>query len=129
MRVPFKIFLLVVLFFCVGCSIDMGDMNFGNIFGPNYDPPDPPKLYTPRNGAIIANRSLSLSFGLMGDVFLMQVARDKGFKNIFFEFSGTTERSVKIEGLERSRTYFWRAKAQNSNGWSNWSNTWCFYIL
>ena len=43
-----------------------------------------------------------------------------------FDYVTTTGTSMYLSNLSNSTTYYWRVKAGNSEGWSDWSSAWYF---
>jgi uncharacterized protein YjdB len=58
--------------------------------------------------------------------YRVQLASDSQFTNIIFDQSEITGTSFPTPELSPLTQYFWRVRASNSEGISNWSSTWSF---
>src|SRR5690606_13891262 len=56
----------------------------------------------------------------------VQVSEHPGFTTLAFEQSGITQNTATAAGLATGTQYFWRIRATNSAGNSEWSETWSF---
>ncbi len=87
--------------------------------------PAPPSLLSPVNGARVPGTSVTLSwFSVSGATrYQTQLSRDPSFSNPINgrEFSSTSVRWVGFAN-DGSRWY-WRARAGNASGWSQWSSS------
>lgn len=133
MKKPLILYLPILLLLLAGCSTDFG-LDFGSMdlfgWGGNYEAPAPPDLNSPRNGAILANGAITLSYySLYADTYYLQVATDKLFNHIVYNQDTTSWGVQSIENLKRSTLYYWRVLAVNDYGSSGWSVTWGFYVI
>jgi trimeric autotransporter adhesin len=87
--------------------------------------PDPPILATPSNGA--TNQSQPIFFDwadISGvDQYQLQVAVNSGFGAPTVD-TNLTLSGCNVSGLDDDQLYYWRVRAHNSVGWSNWSTIW-----
>ena len=91
-------------------------------------PPDTPQLSSPTNNAVDQSVSPTLRWSTSNGAtsYSLQVSIGNTFESNVFDQSGLTSTNKVITGLSNSATYYWRVKATNSNGSSNWSGTWSF---
>jgi len=122
---------LTILALLAGCGDWDVDGTTGYIdWGGNVSPPSPPDLKSPRNGAILANGAITLSYySSYADTYHLQVATDKLFNHIVYNQDTTSWDAQSIESLNRSTQYYWRVLAVNYYGSSGWSEVWGFYVI
>ncbi|MCC5907246.1 MAG: T9SS type A sorting domain-containing protein [Balneolaceae bacterium] len=92
------------------------------------DPPSVPILASPSNGSTGQNRSPELrwSASSRGEQYRIQVSESSDFNNIKID-NRTTDVQLEVSiNLDYKTTYYWRVRAENEGGNSNWSNTWNF---
>ncbi len=58
--------------------------------------------------------------------YFLQIARDKNFNDLIISKDSIQNTLFKAEGLEFDREYFWRVRASNDIGFSDWSEVWDF---
>ncbi|MBM4165887.1 MAG: choice-of-anchor D domain-containing protein, partial [Ignavibacteria bacterium] len=91
-------------------------------------PPSIPTLFSPNNGA--THQSVLLSFvwnsAVGAQTYRLQVSPDSNFAATFFDDSTITETSQQVETLSVATNYYWRVKAKNAGGISDWSQRWKF---
>lgn len=58
--------------------------------------------------------------------YFLQVARDKNFNDLIISIDSIQSTTYKIDGLEFEKEYFWRVRASNELGFSDWSEVWDF---
>lgn len=58
--------------------------------------------------------------------YFLQVARDKNFNDLIISIDSIQSTTYKIDGLEFDKEYFWRVRASNELGFSDWSDVWDF---
>ena len=56
----------------------------------------------------------------------MKVSRDSDFSSVDKFYSNLSYSSKKISSLSRGTKYYWKVRAHNDFGYSNWSSTWSF---
>lgn len=95
---------------------------------PPDEPPAPPTLSSPANGATGVSTSPTLVWNASSGAasYGVQVATDSGFSSLVVDRSGLTTTSTNVTGLTANVTYYWRVNATNSAGTSDWSAIWSF---
>lgn len=86
--------------------------------------PTAPKLVGPTGTSVITNPVLSWedSSG-NGVTYSLDVSQYQNFSPAVFDSSGITSLSQRVTNLATSTTYYWRVKASNQAGSSNWSTS------
>ncbi|MBN1447899.1 MAG: C10 family peptidase [Bacteroidetes bacterium] len=129
-------------------AVDLNDMEMnldgqwwivgdgGRIFlrsrlSPHIAPPGIPLLRTPDNSAHDIPPSVTLIWE--GDEraqqYEVQVATDPAFATLEYERDRITEHKAYLYGLHVNTWYYWRVRAVNIGGPSEWSETWSFLTL
>jgi hypothetical protein len=87
-----------------------------------------PVLSSPANAATGVSTSPTLSWNAStgADSYQAQVSTSSGFSTTVFDKSGITTTSTAVAGLANGTVYYWRARATNSAGSSDWSAVWSF---
>ncbi|MBU1299984.1 MAG: VCBS repeat-containing protein, partial [Bacteroidetes bacterium] len=97
------------------------------------DVPDVPVLELPINGAkdVSINPTLSWSAADRAESYTIQVASDEEFgeETTVVDESGITALTHDASGLSNLTEYFWRVKAVNAGGESEWSNELSFTTI
>jgi len=105
---------------------DFGEFIFG--IPATEQEPFTPTLFLPKNKAIISqNSSVVLKWSTHGyfQTCRIQIATDKSFDNVIIDET-LNPTLFKFDGIENQTEYFWRVKALNEYGISDWSETWTF---
>ncbi|GEM_PF-7122628 len=92
-------------------------------------PPAAPTLASPANGATGASISPVLIWNTSSGAasYWLQVATVSNFSSgIVYNQSNITSTSQQVSGLAHNTTYYWRVRAINDGGDSDWSSTWSF---
>lgn len=89
-------------------------------------PPLPPNLLSPSNNATTVNIDVDLSWSEPSGAthYIMQIASDPSFNNIVLNASGLPEPPFDlgtVDVIDYYTTYYWRIKAANDDGLSDWS--------
>jgi len=86
--------------------------------------PPAPVLSLPANNSADQAITLSLSWVIAtgAETYSLQVALDIAFSNIVFAQNGIRATNKTVDGLTYGHTYYWRVKAVNSTGSSEWSS-------
>jgi hypothetical protein len=88
--------------------------------------PAVPILASPSNGATSVSLSPQLSWNAAAgaDSYQIQLATNSSFSNstMVNDASNVTQTSRSYSNLTLGTTYFWRVRAHNTDGFSNWSN-------
>ncbi len=96
-----------------------------------YDaPPAQAQLQSPTDGSSAQVVTLSLvwyqSFGATS--YRLQVSTDSLFATTIIDSGSMAGTSVQVGPLVNQREYFWRVKASNPAGASDWSSVWRFFV-
>lgn len=95
-------------------------------FSINAQRPAPPVLIEPVNFAIKQEFELDLKWNLIDSLeYFIEIATDSDFFNKIHS-SNTTEGILHIDSLDRFTTYYWRIRAKNDGGFSDWSQVFRF---
>ncbi len=86
-----------------------------------------PDLISPANNStnVILNPEISWQQTAIPDRYHLQVAYDESFANLVIDTAELKETTFLIT-LEPETGYYWRVKAENPAGESDWSETWQF---
>ncbi len=93
------------------------------------DPPDTPVLKSPSNGSRghpVNNLTLEWHQAQGAASYRLQVADNPSFSPIAGDWSGLYSTSAVLNNMPKNTTIYWRVRASNSGGDSDWSNTWSF---
>jgi hypothetical protein len=110
-----------------------GNIEQGEYFAYSYNSipavPAMPVLAFPLSNTLDQPTSLAVSW--LSDSgaasYQLQIATDSTFSTgIFLYQSSITDTFVNINGLAQNTKYFWRVRARNSGGLSEWSSPWNF---
>jgi hypothetical protein len=87
--------------------------------------PPAPVPVQPENHADSIHDTVTLSWSLISTaaVYYLQVADEPSFESLFFADSTVTSTSKKLKGIPDDTIFYWRLKAINAGGESQWSNT------
>jgi hypothetical protein len=87
-------------------------------------PPDVPALVSPANGAtnIAVDTTFVWGASERAQSYHLQIAADEGFTDLAVDMSGIADTSSNVGGLDYSTDYFWRVRAVNLAGASDWSS-------
>ncbi|MBI5359948.1 MAG: hypothetical protein HZA48_05135 [Planctomycetes bacterium] len=90
--------------------------------------PSKPVLFSPANGAIGLYPAPKLVWeNTAGTSYWLQVSNEQGFGTLLA--SKTLDAAeYQTTGMQIDTTYYWRVKAVNSAGMSEWSDTWWFRV-
>jgi len=58
--------------------------------------------------------------------YFLQIARDVNFNDLVFSMDSIQTFTYEVKNLLPKTTYFWRVRASNNDGISEWSQTWIF---
>lgn len=84
--------------------------------------PDVP-VWSPWDGQDDVESDVVLVWGVSNraEVYDVQVATDREFGTLFVSETGLEETELAVSGLAPGTTYFWRVRAGNRSGYSEWS--------
>ncbi|MBT0812302.1 T9SS type A sorting domain-containing protein [Litoribacter ruber] len=90
--------------------------------------PVTPILTSPENQAkgVSTNPTLVWNTSTGAETYQAQVSTSQNFSSLIFDQSGITSSSVNVSGLSHTTTYYWRVRATNAAGNSEWSSIWSF---
>ncbi len=90
-----------------------------------------PNLSSPSNNATNQATNVTVSWSAVSSAtsYKLQISKNSGFTTTVVDASNLTSTSYANTTLERSTTYYWRAKAVNAGGESNWSSVWQFTTM
>lgn len=90
--------------------------------------PSVPTLLSPLNAASAQGLSVSLNWNQATNAssYSVEVSQSAGFSTIANSFNAITTNSTSLTGLTPGTTYYWRVKANNADGSSDWSASWSF---
>lgn len=92
-------------------------------------PPQPVVLETPHNeeGTVSRNPELKWGDAKLAEEYRIQVSSDRNFDQLLLDRNGITDQSIAFGSqLDYYSQYFWRVKASNSAGDSEWSDVHSF---
>jgi hypothetical protein len=86
-------------------------------------PPKIPKILSPSDSAKIISVTPTLSWSKLDNAksYTIQISNSNSFSNLVFNQSSLTDTNSKVSELNYFTTYFWRVKAENIYGSSEWS--------
>jgi len=92
------------------------------------DVPSKPELASPSNGSSGQNRNpvLRWSESERAEDYRIQVSESSNFNSTVVNRRTTNLQFEVSNTLDFETTYYWRVRASNEGGNSNWSNTWSF---
>lgn len=93
-----------------------------------YDAPEIPTLISPADHTIQVPENPNLVWDALAntEAFTLEIAKDQNFTTTVLSETSITKSRYKSDILERGTTYFWRVKAQNRNGETDWSEVFSF---
>ena len=91
----------------------------------------PPILATPSNSSSAISLSPTLNWNLSegSRTYHLQVSLESIFNTLVFEQNDLSITSKQVNNLLPGKTYYWRVRAINAGGISNWSNIWSFNTI
>ena len=97
-------------------------------FTTEIDVPEVPLLTSPDDGAMDQPVALELAWELTerAETYHLQVSKEYGFSSLFYDNDEITEKTEEIDNLDHQKEYFWRVRASNTTGTSDWSDIWSF---
>lgn len=93
-----------------------------------HQPPPVPALVSPADGATGQSTSVSFTWqeSLDASSYRLQIASSSTFATLMFDDSTITSTTASVSGLAGGTAFYWRVRAKNSAGWSNYSPVWSF---
>jgi hypothetical protein len=90
-----------------------------------------PLLVSPENGSVdIATETfLVWNVSERTEAYSVQISTNIEFSSIVVDTNGIADTNIAVNALENSVTYFWRVRAENAGGASNWSSVWNFTTI
>ena len=92
-------------------------------------PPDAVNLVSPENEAVDVAIEPTLEWepAERAESYHLQLSGNSDFDNMVANDSTVTESSLSLaDSLQEDTTYWWRVKAENTGGSSDWSDSWSF---
>lgn len=91
------------------------------------NPPAPPNLVSPENNAMNISTTVTLEWEPVenADTYDFQIALDENFNNKIVDQTNVTS-TVYQGDFEGYTNHYWRVRAGNDGGESNWSDVWNF---
>ena len=91
----------------------------------------PPFLLQPLNNSTGQSLELTLTWSekAAGTSYIFQISKNSNFSSLITFDSSLSQTYINIKGLDNLTKYYWRVKAKNSTGTSDWSTTWSFTTL
>ncbi len=91
----------------------------------------PPFLLQPLNNSTDQSLELTLTWSekAEGTSYIFQISKNSNFSSLITFDSSLSQNFINIKGLNNITKYYWRVKAKNSTGTSDWSTTWSFTTL
>lgn len=92
-------------------------------------PPETVNLVSPENEAVdvAIDPTLEWEPAERAESYHVQLSGNPDFDNMVANDSTVTESSLSLaDSLQEDTTYWWRVKAKNTGGSTNWSDTWSF---
>jgi hypothetical protein len=93
--------------------------------------PSAPTLSSPANAAIEQPTAVTLTWSTVSAAssYHVQVSSSISFSPLVAEDSSLATATKNLTGLLNGTTYYWRVRAKNSGGVSNWTDTWQFTVI
>ena len=93
--------------------------------------PTAPILASPDNGATDVSRNLTLNWNVSSGAssYRLQLSENASFSPTSLDSSSITSNSLELSGLQNNTQYFWRVRAFNIGGTSDWSDIWNFTTI
>ncbi|MCH6236487.1 fibronectin type III domain-containing protein [Cognataquiflexum rubidum] len=87
-----------------------------------------PTLVSPTNGAKDLSTSITLQWSAVvgAKTYGVQISKESNFASLFLDNAAVTSTSLQVNNLQAGVTYFWRVRASNEGGNSNFSASWTF---
>jgi hypothetical protein len=100
-------------------------------FSINMAPPAAPTLTSPGNGNTNLPTTLVLKWGAVPNAtrYALMLSSSQGFGTTIVDDSTLTSPQRQVGPLSNNVTYYWKARAINVGGSSEWSSTWSFTPL
>lgn len=93
--------------------------------------PNAVTLSSPQNGAINVRPGFEMRWQeiVAADSYQLQVAKTSDFSEPVIDTQRTTNSFSGTQNLDFSTQYFWRVRASNVSGTTNWSDVWSFTTI
>jgi hypothetical protein len=94
----------------------------------NINAPDAPLLVGPLDQVIGLISRPMLKWQALPNVnaYHLQVSLNSGFTTTVFDDTTIVENYRQVGTLQNGKTFYWRVRAKDANGWGNFSDTWRF---
>ena len=93
--------------------------------------PGAPTLSSPANEAVDQPTTATLTWSTISAAssYHVQVSSSNSFSPLVAEDSSLTTATKNLTGLLNGTTYYWRVRAKNSGGVSDWTDAWHFTVI
>jgi hypothetical protein len=93
--------------------------------------PSKPSLNSPQNGYTGTSSTILLEWSAANNAewYSVQVSTQSNFSNIAVQNNNLTQTFYELTDLQATSTYYWRVRAHNSNGDSEWSEVRHFNLV
>lgn len=94
----------------------------------SLDPPVAPTLISPSDKETGLATTLKLTWAIISeaDNYAIEISTNQDFSSIISSNFALTDNEFTVSGLQEETQYFWRVRASNSAGVSEWSPVWSF---
>jgi hypothetical protein len=91
-------------------------------------PPEKPYLVSPLNGSVGVDLEAAVEWGAAerAEWYMLQLASDEGFSNLVVNVDNLEQTTYTVDNLLKETIYYWRVRAYNLGGESEWSSVWHF---
>ena len=104
----------------------LGSITISNTYNFSTHPglPDLPVALSPANNARNVDTQVSFSWesAINTEFYHLEIATDKNFKNLFYSEDTLTVNKIKLKNIGEGRKYYWRVRALNNYGNSNFTD-------
>jgi len=125
-----------VYYWRVRATNSLGDSDYSETwsFTTGTEPlavPPAPQLLSPENGALDIELEVQFSWEASGeaDTYKFQLSLFDNFSSLVLEEENLESASLFVENLEELTKYYWRVRAVNTSGESDWSDVWNFTTM
>ncbi|WP_157370291.1 fibronectin type III domain-containing protein [Aquiflexum balticum] len=90
--------------------------------------PDQPVLVTPIDKTLNLSNTIDFQWNIIEDAvtYHIQLSEKSDFTTFFLDQDNLASNQIQISDLKSGIQYYWRVRASNEVGYSNWSTIWSF---